>query len=80
MMSQLTDEQCNEFLRSAGSFPDMVRAIYAAGQASCMKMLVDELDAVLERPESKALQCKKAFKHMRRAMAKARAHLEQGHV
>lgn len=30
-MTELTDEQCNEFRRFPGSFNDMVRAIYKAG-------------------------------------------------
>lgn len=76
-MSQLTDEQCNEFLRTAGSFPEMVRAIYAAGQASCMKMLMDEMESVLARPDGKAIRRRKEFINMRRAMTMARAHLER---
>ena len=42
----LTDEQCNEFKRSKGTFDDMVRAIYEAGQAdereACAEMCIDD--------------------------------------
>lgn len=36
--SELTDEQCDEFRRTNGSFNDMVRTIYAAGRASMAKV------------------------------------------
>ena len=35
---ELTDEQCDEFRRTFGSFNDMVRTIYAAGRASMAKV------------------------------------------
>ena len=35
---ELTDEQCDEFRRTVGSFNDMVRTIYAAGRASMAKV------------------------------------------
>lgn len=43
-MSELTDEQCDEFRRLPGSFNDMVRAIYQAGMGARQ-----ESDAVIAR-------------------------------
>lgn len=40
-MSRLTDEQCNEFRRSRGTFNDMVRAIFEAGRMDAAKDCYD---------------------------------------